>query len=399
MKRLLAISLAFGAFALAQNDADIPAKFGNRISPELYQQLRSEYINLLRGLPADPGLREAAIALRNQQKQNLTNNSVVIPSWTPLGPSPIPNGQVTGALAVSGRVTAFAIDPVNTNKVYLGSAQGGVYRSVDGGTNWTQIFDGATSSAIGALALAPSNSSILFVGTGEANGSGDSYAGVGLYRIDNCDTTANLVGPINPVRNYLNASSVAVSAPVFNGRSISSILVHPSDASSVFVGVAGGVIGIGGDAPLGGTIPPLGMRGLVRLTNATSAPGSVVAQKLAVTTAPGGFDSPNTGNRNVNSMIFDPSDPNILVVWINGNAVANDGGVYRSINAQAASPTFTQVLTTATSGVRAEFAGYKQGPNPFTIYAATGESTNGRLRRSIDGGATWSGALAGGGGF
>jgi hypothetical protein len=48
-------------------------------------------------------------------------------AWVSIGPAPIPNGQVTGALAVGGRVTAFAIDPNNTSKVYLGTAQGGVY--------------------------------------------------------------------------------------------------------------------------------------------------------------------------------------------------------------------------------------------------------------------------------
>jgi uncharacterized repeat protein (TIGR01451 family) len=412
IRKRLALLLALGTLALstlglstralAQDDADIAPRFRNQITPEQYHQLRDQYLNLLRGLPADPSLREGAVRMRNSQLNDarLVTRLVFSPgAWTSIGPTPIPNGQVTGALAVGGRVTAFAIDPTNTNKVYLGTAQGGVYRSVDGGTNWTQIFDTASTSAIGALALAPSNSTILFVGTGEANGSGDSYAGVGMYRIDNCDTTATLVGPINPIRNYLDGASVAQSAPVFNGRSISSILVHPTDPSIVFAGIAGGVIGIGGDAPFGGTIPPLGMRGLVRLTSATSAPGSVVAQKLTVTTAPGGFDTPSTGNRNVNSMIFDPSNPDVLVVWINGNAAAGDGGIYRSINAQAATPAFTQVFTTTTSGARGEFAGYKEGANPPVIYAATGEAGSGRIRRSVDGGVTWSATLAGGAGF
>ena len=313
----------------------------------------------------------------------------VAPAWTALGPSPIPNGQVVGALAVSGRVTAFVIDPNNSNKVYLGTAQGGVYRSVDGGTNWTQIFDGASTSAIGALALAPSNTSILYVGTGEANGSADSYAGVGMYRIDNCDTTATLVGPINPVRNYLNGSSVAVSGQVFFGRSISSILVHPTDPSIVFVGTA----------PGGGAVPPLGIRGLYRLTNATATANAVVAQKLTVTLAASGFDLPNTGNRNVNSMAFDPADPNTLVVWINGTAVAGDGGVYRSTNAQAANPTFTQTFTTASSGARGELAVYKEGANPAVYYVATGESSTGRLRRSTDGGVTWSAVIPAANGY
>ena len=389
--------------ALAQDDADIAPKFRSRITPEEYHRLRDQHLNLLRGLPADPRLREAAVRARDLQiiQSNLAapfGPAVFSPgAWTSIGPSPIPNGQVTGALAVGGRVTAFAIDPTDTSKVYLGTAQGGVYRSVDGGTNWTQIFDTASTSAIGSLALAPSNSTILFVGTGEANGSGDSYAGVGMYRIDNCDTAATLVGPINPIRNYVDTASVAQSFPVFNGRSISSILVHPTDPSIVFAGVAGGVIGIGGDTPFGGT-PPRGLLGLVRLTNATSPVASIVAQKLIVTTA-ASLDLPNTGNRNVNSMFFDPSDPNVLVVWINGSTAAGDGGIYRSTNAQAANPTFTQALITATASARGEFAGYKEGANPTVIYAATGESTNGRLRRSVDGGATWSGALAGGGGF
>lgn len=403
MKKSLAITIVLSSFVLAQDDADIPAKFRTRITPEAYHQLRANYLNLLRGLPADPALRNAAVRMRNQQLNALRapggNAGAPIPAWTAIGPSPIPNGQVVGGLAVSGRVTAFAIDPGNSNKVYLGTAQGGVYRSVDGGTNWTQLFDTASTSAIGSLALAPSNPTILYVGTGEANGSADSYAGVGMYRIDNCDTTATLVGPINPIRNYTNGGGTPVSAGVFTGRSISSILVHPTDPSIVLAGIAGGVIGIGGEAPFGGTIPPLGMRGLVRLTNATAAAGSVVAQKLAVTTAGAGFDLPNTGNRNVNSMVFDPVDPNILTVWINGNAAAGDGGIYRSTNAQAADPVFTQVFTTTASGARGEFAAYMESPNPAVIYVATSEGSTGRLRRSVDGGVTWSATIAGGNGF
>ena len=395
-------SFVFATLALAQDNADIAPKFRQGITPEQYHQLRDGYVNLLRGLPADPALRDVAVQTRNRQLAAASQAGPLVfnpGSWNSIGPNPIPNGQVSPSQAVSGRVTSFAIDPTNTNKVYMGTAQGGVYRSVDGGANWTPIFDTGASSAVGAVALAPSNPTVLYIGTGEANGSGDSYAGVGMYRVDNCDTTATLVGPINPVRNYNNASNVAVSAPVFQGRSISSIIVHPTDPSIVFAGIAGGVIGIGGDVPFGGTIPPLGMRGLVRLTNATSPPASVVAQKLTVTLAASGFDNPNTGNRNVNSMFMDPADPNTLTVWINGTTAAGDGGIFQSTDALSANPTFTQKLVTATSGARAEFAGYKEGANPTVIYVATGESTNGRIRRSVDGGATWSAALAGGGGF
>jgi hypothetical protein len=400
MSKRLILLLFVASCALAQDDADIPTRFRGIIDEDLYQRLHNDYLNLLRGLPADPALRENAIRQMNTQRFSKVGIAAVTPTWNPLGPSPIPNGQ-TGqflTLAVSGRTTAFQIDPTNSNKIYLGTAQGGVYRSLDAGATWTQIFDGANSSAIGALALAPSDPTKLFVGTGEANSSCDSYAGVGMYRIDNVATTATLVGPINPVRNYNDGSGNPQSVPVFNGSSISSILVHPTDPSIVFVGTTGGVIGIGCDGPLGNTIPPIGMRGVYRLTNATSAAASVVAQKLTVTLAGSGFDTPNTGMRSVSSMVMEPGNPNTLLVWIIGLAAAGDGGVYRSTNALTTA-SFTPQLTTTTASARGQLAIYKEGANPAVAYVATGESSTGRLRVSVDGGVTWSAFLAGGQGF
>src|SRR5260221_3960342 len=127
MLRRLLILVSLAGYALAQDDADIPAKFRNLITPEVYHQLRDDYLNLLRGLPADPSLRDNAMQQMKVQQQTLRSTpgvSVLLtPTWTPIGPSPIPNGQVTGALAVTGRTTAFQIDPTNTSKVYLRTAQ------------------------------------------------------------------------------------------------------------------------------------------------------------------------------------------------------------------------------------------------------------------------------------
>jgi hypothetical protein len=147
-------------------------------------------------------------------------------------------------------VSAIEIDPSDPNKVYVGTAQGGVFRTLDGGLNWTRIFDNAPSLAIGSLLLDPARD-WLWVGTGEANGSADSFAGVGLYRVENASTSANLVGPINPIRNYINGSGNPVSAGFFSGRSISKIVRVPGDPNTLFCGIAGGVIGLGGNPPLG----------------------------------------------------------------------------------------------------------------------------------------------------
>jgi photosystem II stability/assembly factor-like uncharacterized protein len=408
------------------DDPDRPPGIEGEFDEADYKARRDEYIALLRGVdparPADPESRNRAVESMNDQANRLGKSALadnaLLAAWVELGPNPIPNGQTqTTTTPVSGRVSVIEIDPVDPNKVYVGTAQGGLYRSLDGGANWTPIFDNAQTLAIGSLTLDAANDR-LWVGTGEANGSADSFAGVGLYRIENVSTTATLVGPINPVRNYTDAGGNPQSVPVFNGRSVSKILIVPGDPTTILVGTAGGVIGIGGNAPLGGTVPPAGIRGLYKLTNATSVPANVVATRIGVrngTGIEGCFDTPCTGNRNVNDMVFDLNDPtgNTLVLWLNGTNLANDGGVWRTTNALAATPTFTRTFATpatTTGNGRGAFAVAQIPGNPARIYCASGEpstggslcnsaANNGGLRRSVDGGATWSSELPGGGGF
>ena len=143
-----------------------------------YLRLRDEYIARLRGIETDrfanPLWRESAVETRfTEEKQRNQAAPNAAPAWTVIGPDSVPNGQALdgGDTAVSGRVTAIAVDPTNSNKVYLGTAQGGVWRSLNGGTTWTPIFDTAQSLSIGALAVAPSNPSVVYVGTGEAHNS------------------------------------------------------------------------------------------------------------------------------------------------------------------------------------------------------------------------------------
>src|SRR5262245_4916286 len=153
-----------------QEDPDLPSKFQRQIDKESYLRARDEYVGMKRGFesgyPFDPRARQDAIQQMDRQEKNrriesLVNGNLTPPvtiaagAWTPLGPSPLPNG--VGSNPVSGRVTSVVVDPTNSSKVYLGTAQGGVWRSLDGGSTWTAIFDSAQSLAIGALALAPSN--------------------------------------------------------------------------------------------------------------------------------------------------------------------------------------------------------------------------------------------------
>ena len=445
MKRRVRIQILAFAFALSfvgttlaviqeeGGDPDVRPGFQGPFDEGEYIRRRDEFVALLRGIdptrPADPASRQQANAMMDNQvaalrdaveKSKKTNSPLAFPNWVELGPNPIPLGQTSGGRTnVSGRVSAIEIDPSDANTLYVGAAQGGVFRSTDGGATWTAIFDSAQTLAIGCLTLDAANNR-LWVGTGEANGSADSFAGVGVYRIDNPKTTATLVGPFNPIRNYNDASNNPQSVPAFQGRSVSKILINPGNANELLCGTAGGVIGIGGNPPFGNTIPPLSMRGLYKLSNVGGAPGSATVTRIAVSTTDTGqglcFDNPCTVNRNVNDMVFDLSDPtgNTLIVWLNGINIAGDGGIYRSTNALSGSPTFTQTFTTtstSTSNGRGQFAIAQLGiGNPARLYAASGEpstggsncnsaANSGALRRSTDGGVTWSAELFGGGGF
>src|SRR6266478_2997973 len=199
------------------SDPDLPAFMSGKIDKEEYLQSRAEHINKLRGIvpgrPLDPGARGRAIQQMNRQagiSQSSTSTSVAgstsapgnvaalglnsvslnSSTWTSIGPSPLPNGQTfnTNNVPVSGRTVAIAIHPTNSSIAYVGAAQGGVYRTTDGGATWTPLFDNAQTLSIGAIAIAPSQPSTIYVGTGEGNFSGDCFFGVGVYRIDNADS-------------------------------------------------------------------------------------------------------------------------------------------------------------------------------------------------------------------
>ena len=387
-----------------ESDPDLP--FGTdpaTVDKEAYIKAREAWNDDRNGnIPFDQAFNARLSAIRTLHKQTGSLAPfAVFGTWTNIGPFPIPNGQTTTvSTAISGRVTCLVVNPTNPDVAYMGTAQGGVWRTMNGGLNWTPIFDGAASLAIGALALAPTDPTILYVGTGEANGSCDSYFGVGLYRIDNADTSPVLNGPFNPT-----PTTDVLGVKCFTGRTISQILVDPSDAATIFVSTASGIGGLGCDSFFG-TVPPLAIRGMYRSSDATS--GSPSFAKIKVVAA-ASIVPDASGNRSINDMAYDPADAtgNTLVCWVLGVNAAGDGGVWRTTNAKAASPAFTQTLiSTLASGARGTFA-VARVAGVTTVVLGSGESASGTscttnsgcLRKSIDGGLTWSAKLAGGGGY
>ncbi len=141
----------------------------------------------------------AALSSTYPPKQSL-DGAPAFPSgsivWTPMGPAPLAS-DATGDGAqdynwVSGRATSVVIDPEDTtgNTVLLGGAYGGLWKSTNAGSlnsnpalvTWQALIDDQPTLAVGAIALQPGNSSVILVGTGETNSSGDSYYGLGILR-------------------------------------------------------------------------------------------------------------------------------------------------------------------------------------------------------------------------
>src|SRR5262245_4575292 len=102
-----------------------------------YLRLREEYDNRLRGiepgLAADPTLRSTAVKAEQSRQKEILHQAAsagapAASAWTEIGPDATPSGQALDGsdILVSGRVTAIAVDPTDTNKAYLGTAQGGV---------------------------------------------------------------------------------------------------------------------------------------------------------------------------------------------------------------------------------------------------------------------------------
>jgi hypothetical protein len=112
------------------------------------------------------------------------------PQWTFIGPQPLTGEQVTfGGVSVdgplssaTGRVTSVAADPSTSGRVFIGTANGGVWSSTDGGASFVPLFDSQPTLAIGALALDPSTSPpTIYAGSGEGDLTGDAYYGLGVF--------------------------------------------------------------------------------------------------------------------------------------------------------------------------------------------------------------------------
>ena len=316
-----------------------------------------------------------------------------LPSWSPLGPSQIPRGQtdITAGprQTVSGRVSAIAVDPNNSDVVYVGGAQGGVWKTTNATSaspSWTALTDSQPSLAVGTIAIDPANTNIVYVGTGEANGSCDSYYGQGILRsTDGGATWTQLAGN---------------TGGPFAGQSISKIIVDPvtagtDGATTLWASTALGFLSSGTEQCALGT-------GIYNGAVWRSTDSGNTWTRLNVPT--GALSGPGA---RIHDMVLDPVDANILYVAVRAAPTASDGGVWRSNNAKDAHPKFTLVNSGFANAAGAfppirritlGIANQTTLPLQRTLYAAIENASGSGLwgmYKTVSGGSNWSHVDAG----
>src|SRR6266436_128208 len=116
-----------------------------------------------------------------------------------------------------GRTVAIAGVPGQAGVFYMAGGNGGVWKTTDFGNTWTPIFDAAGSSgSVGAIAVAPSNSNVIYVGTGEGLQRPDLAVGDGMYKPADAGKTWTHLG-------------------LRDAQQITAIVVDPKDAERVYV--------------------------------------------------------------------------------------------------------------------------------------------------------------------
>jgi len=125
-----------------------------------------------------------------------------------------------GPATMGGRIDDFAVVESDPDIVYVATASGGVMKTENGGTTWEPVFDDQQTSSIGAIAVAPSDPSIVWVGSGEANNRQSSSWGNGVYKSTDAGKTWQHLG-------------------LAETHHIGRIVVHPTDPNTVWVAAVG----------------------------------------------------------------------------------------------------------------------------------------------------------------
>ena len=260
--------------------------------------------------------------------------------WRQIGP--FRAGRVTGVTGVAGQPAIY----------YVGTAGGGAWKTTDGGMVWKPIFDKQRVASIGAIAVAPSDANVVYIGTGDVSNVGGAVnQGNGMWKSVDAGQTWQHIG-------------------LEDSRHIGAIWVDPHDPNLVFV------------AALGHTYAPNAERGIFKTTD-----GGKTWQKVL-------YKDDKTGAIDV---AFAPDNPKIgfAALWYHyvnpetpfaGLMGTGGAGIYKTTDG---GDTWTPVTIPQLANAHLGRMGVVVAPGGQRVFAIVSERKEGGLYRSDDGGTTW----------
>lgn len=348
---LLATLSLFILFPVAQSVFSQPAASWDDVPSKVRERKsfkRFEWFYRQRALPdiAIPdGALESARKLAEEKELLRTPAEKLLDlTWSPIGPTGVVSTYPSQWGVVSGRVRALAVHPTSVNTAYIGPAAGGIWKTTDGGTTWSDVGVSLASLTFGAIAIDPGNSNVVYAGAGESirYWNTTTYSGKGIYKSTNA-----------------GASWTQITSGFGTTTHFGALRVSPTNSNMVFAALGSGYYYA--SSP--------GNEGLWRSTNA----GTTWTRTLNVDD---GFD-----------VLPHPTTIN-LVFGATGGA-ASTAGVYRSTDTGAGWTKMTTGLPASTTIERVQLAISPAGSNLIyaLIYNTSGTVT---VYRSSDTGTTWS---------
>jgi photosystem II stability/assembly factor-like uncharacterized protein len=253
--------------------------------------------------------------------------------WTPVGPLPttsdIPNWGLT-----SGRINVVVVSPTDPNLILVGGSTGGIWRSTNGGTNFTAVSDGQVDLAVGSIAFAPSNPTIIYAGMGDKTG---RYLGSGVLKSTDSGAT------------WVRISNATLRTPGGNSK----IVVHPTNPNIVYVAQYVGKVG-----------------------------GQIFTDGFYYSTD-GGVSWTQTLTGGARDMVQHPTQANTLYIAMSSSP--GGAGVYKSTDAGL---TWNRVYASPfgnTSNIKVATT----PAAPSNVFVLIGDGATARVEKSVDDGATF----------
>ena len=262
-------------------------------------------------------------SLKRRKKINTNSN------WIAKGPINTPLILSNGKKRGNGRVNCISFDPFDPNIIWVGSPAGGLWKTSDGGNNWTTNTDNLPVIGVSCIAIDPTNNQNMYIVTGDANAS-DTYS----------------IGVLKSIDGGLNWSPTGLSYNIDEEKRINKLIINPRYTDSLFVVTNSNIM----ISPDGGTTWNIvGIAGRWRDAE------------------------------------FNPSNPNIIYAAKQSNGGSN---IYRSVNGGGSWSVINNGI--ASSGKdRPLIAITPINPNVvYALFSATDDSFHG-LYKSIDSGDTW----------